>query len=338
MYRGMGEAGTRALRVAGIVTVTLWLVAGYGVPRTVFAQEAKGEEAKGEEAKGEEAKGEEAKGEEAKGEEAKGEEAKGEEGAAPLERFTLSAALESYRWQEFNSSGTRLLEESGPHLRLTAALDNMQRVSDGGVYRLSASVYGGQVDYDGQTQDGTPATTNTNYFGCQFEGFGGWRFGGTTGFDVLGGIAVNGWRRDLLNGRTVTGVPVQGYTEDYLIALGKLGFGGYYQAEQWRAQLYVGAQRPLATYERVYLSDAGFDDDVTLHPGKDTSGFVRLQVDLDVVASRAFVALYYDGLRLKQSDTATVSSATLCGPVGICTVTQPESRRDIVGLEVGLGF
>ncbi len=308
MLERMGEAGTRILRVAGIVTATLWLMVGYSLPRLALAEEPKAEEAKSEEA------------------------------APRLERFTLSAALESYRWQEFSASGARLLGESGPHLRLTAALDSLQRASDGGIYRLSASVYGGQVDYDGQTQDGTPATTNTNYFGYLFEGLGGWRFGGSVGFDVFGGLAVNGWRRELLNGRTVTGAPVQGYTEDYLTALGKLGLGGYYRAEDWRAQLHVGAQRPLKTYERVYLSDAGFDDDVTLHPGKDTSGFARLQVDLGPAASRAFVALYYDGLRLTQSDSATVSSATLCGPSGICTVTQPQSQRDIVGLEVGLAF
>ena len=291
------------MRAVGIAATTLWFIVGYATPRPVLAQDAKSEEA-----------------------------------APALERFTLSAALESYRWEEFSTSGTRLLEESGPRLRLTAALDNMQRSSDGGIYRLNASVYGGQVDYDGQTQGGTPATTDTNYFGYLFEGLGGFRFGAATGFDVLGGIVVEGWRRELLNGRTVTGVPVQGYTEDYLTALGKIGLGGYYHAENWRAQLHLGAQRPLKTYERVYLSDAGFDDDVTLHPGRDTSGFARLQVGVGPVTSRAFVALYYDGLRLKQSDTATVSSATLCGPTGICTVTQPKSQRDIVGLEVGLAF
>jgi hypothetical protein len=167
------------------------------------------------------------------------------------------------------------------------------------------------------------------------EALGGYRLGEAVGADFFGGFGIENWIRDLLDGKTVTGETTTGYTEQYWIAYAKLGIGGYYVEEQWQLRGHVGAKYPVWTYERVYLSDVGFDDDVTLHPGKKTSWFARLQLDLTAAGARqrTFVALYYDTLRLSESPAKTVSDGST-----LYNVRQPKSDRDVIGIEIGLSF
>ncbi|UCH52370.1 MAG: hypothetical protein JSW09_07000 [Pseudomonadota bacterium] len=238
-------------------------------------------------------------------------------------------------WEELDAGGTRLLEETGPRLRATLAWDNFSRPKSGLLNRFEANFYFGRADYDGQTITGIPATTDNYYVGYGGEAMGGWRFGDTKGIDLLGALGVDVWRRDIRNGTTNSGLPTQGYIEDYLIAFGRLGLGAYYMSEDWQAHLALGAKRPLWTYERVYLSDAGYDRDITLRPGKETSGFVRLQVDFGPgeASRRVFAALFYDSWRFGASNTETASSGA-----GTVSFMQPESHMDVIGLEVGMRF
>jgi len=103
--------------------------------------------------------------------------------------------VENFVWKEFEG-GSRLLEETGPRYGL-GVFRHYNR--NGLTFRPMVELYGGNVDYDGQTQGGIPIVTETNYLG------------GKAGFDAGGiitptpafylepfvGFGAEYWERDI---------------------------------------------------------------------------------------------------------------------------------------------
>lgn len=81
--------------------------------------------------------------------------------AGPDTTWGISAGALHRRLVERADDGTRLVKESGPMLRL--AFDAQWRLPNGGALRAGAAIAGGTLDYDGQTQAGTPLRTETDH-------------------------------------------------------------------------------------------------------------------------------------------------------------------------------
>ncbi|MDO8706048.1 MAG: hypothetical protein Q7J84_13990 [Sulfuricaulis sp.] len=241
--------------------------------------------------------------------------------------FAVNAGVESFRWEEF-SGGQRLLSETGPRLTVGFMLDHLLQGDQTNPYSAEARIYLGVVDYDGQTQAGVSARTDVDYFGVNAEVMGGLRLAGSLPMDLLGGLGMDTWTRELQDGVTANGTVALGYREDYLILYGKLGPGFLFQSETRRAYLQFGLKYPLFTYERAYLADIGYDSDVELAPGKRLSGYAKWQMNWGREANkpRFGVSFYYDSFRFSASASKTVSAAG-----ALYSVHQPESRMDVLG-------
>jgi hypothetical protein len=248
--------------------------------------------------------------------------------------FALTAGVESFRWEEFDGD-QRLLKETGPRLVVGFTLDNLTQGDQANPYSVEARVYLGVVDYDGQTQSGVPLTTDVNYFGVNAEVMSGLRLAGSMRMDLLGGLGVDTWTRDLQDGVTANGLVAQGYQENYFILYGKLGPGFLFQSETRRAYLQFGLKYPLYTYERAYLSNIGFDSDVDLSPGRQLSGYAKWQMNWgkETDKPRFGVSIYYDSFRFSASDSKTVSGGGV-----LYSVHQPESRMDVLGARLEYYF
>jgi hypothetical protein len=248
--------------------------------------------------------------------------------------FAVNAGVESFRWEEFNGN-QRLLKETGPRLVIGFTLDNLTQGNQANPYSAEARVYLGVVNYDGQTQSGVPLTTDVDYFGVSAEVMGGLRLAGSLRMDLLGGLGVDTWKRDLQDGVTANGSVAQGYQEDYFILYGKLGPGFLFQSEARRAYLQLGLKYPLYINERAYLSNIGFDSDVELVPGKQLSGYAKWTMTWgrETDKPRFGVSIYYDSFRFSASDSKTVSAGG-----ALYSVHQPESRMDVLGARLDYYF
>ncbi len=254
--------------------------------------------------------------------------------AAPKPSFAVNAGVESFRWEEF-SGGQRLLSETGPRLAVGFTLDHLLQGNQANPYAVEARAYLGKIDYDGQTQAGVSAKTDTNYFGVSAEAVGGLRLAGSLRMDLLGGLGVDTWTRDIQDGVTANGAAALGYREDYFILYGKLGPGFLFQSESRRAYLQFGLKYPFYTYERAYLTDIGFDSDVELAPGKQLSGYVKWQMNWgrETDKPRFGASFYYDSFRFSASASKTVSAGST-----LYSVHQPESRMDVLGARLEYYF
>jgi hypothetical protein len=248
--------------------------------------------------------------------------------------YAVNAGVESFRWEEF-SSGQRLLSETGPRLTVGLTLDHLQQGDQTNPYALEARAYLGVIDYDGQTQAGISAKTDVNYFGVSAEAMGGLRLAGSLRMDLLGGLGVDTWTRDIQNGVTANGSTALGYREDYFILYGKLGPGFLFQNETRRSYFQFGLKYPFYTYERAYLTDIGFDSDVELAPGKQLSGYAKWQMKWGRQGDkpRFGLSFYYDSFRFSASASKTVSAAG-----ALFNVHQPESRMDVFGARLEYYF
>jgi hypothetical protein len=249
--------------------------------------------------------------------------------AADSPQTNMQVDIQAFHWREFGGAGERLLQEKGARLAVGGAYDNFQRTNSGVLYSINGKLYLGTVNYDGQTQSGIAATTDTRYLGVNLEALGGYRIGQGVSLDVFGGIGLDDWLRSIADGTSAIGTPVYGYDEYYTIAYGKVGLGFFRTLANGNYRLQAGAKLPVYTSEYVDLGDGA-----TLHPGIKPSVFANFQFDFGSGRhSRFAVALYYDSYRFCQSDPELLTSGGVT-----YVVVQPRSHMDVYGLRAGYYF
>lgn len=240
--------------------------------------------------------------------------------AVAAERTMFYLGSEYYSWREYDDSGTRILEESGP--RYFLGISDTKEMAPHWEMTFDMRMYAARVSYEGQTNSTPPQpfTTHTDYHGLSAELT-------TIGFlndesapqrwGVLGTLGVDAWQRDINSKLTVAG-----YTETYHISYGRLGLAVVGNA--WRLE--GGVKYPFATHEAVGLSAVGYDN-AALSPTPAISAFASAHYRID---SRWQIIGYYDSYRFDKSPVKTLTSGGI--PVG--TVWQPKIEQD----RYGLGF
>lgn len=241
-------------------------------------------------------------------------------------RFSFYLGIQDFYWDE-HDAGEKILDENGYLLELGMQYDNLNRASEGGVYQFKGGMNFGQVKYDGQTQSGTPVKTDVNYGVFYLEGSGGYRFetGESSSVDLMAGLGLNGWSRDLENSITATGTPVYGYQEDYSMWFWRLMAGFNFSTEGWFHHLHGGIKRPFFVEQRVEAFD------LDLEPEPKNALFVEWRSDFsfNYGKPRYGIAIYYEETRFdKSQESAGISGGT---PI---IAYQPESNR----IEQGIRF
>ena len=242
------------------------------------------------------------------------------------DQFAVQGGFERFRWQEFDEGG-RVLAERGPLFNIGATLSNFRRSDPGMLYNLNGRLYLGQVDYDGQacniiTDICVPSKTKTNYNGSQAEGLAGYHFGDQFGFNLLGGLGLDSWIREIKATATAGGA-----IEDYLILYAKLGAGLSKNSEQSAYRFHLGIKYPFFTYEHSNVPDGGGLD---LTPGKRASGFARFDAEFGAKNQPHFgLTIFYDTYRFSMSP---LEPAPIQGIPKLWF--QPESHMDIIGVQL----
>lgn len=257
--------------------------------------------------------------------------------AAPSENLSgprIFVGGELFLWEEFNDSGKRLLRESGKRLTLGAVKTNLDRRDAGPVYEVQLRNYFGDLLYDGQTQSGQPLETDVEYRGNQLKIALGGRFsaGGRMfidTIDLIGGLGVEHWTRDIEDGVTATGVRAVGIKEDYHVLFQEFGIGAARMRGKTMSYWRVGARKPLETREGVAI----FDGPVSLAPGREWSMVVQGRFAPLFTRPDDTLAIYYESFRFSKSPTV----ATSIGGTPV-QVLQPRSAMDILGVQLEIQF
>ncbi len=227
---------------------------------------------------------------------------------------------ESFTWKEYDNSGSQLLKESG----LISAMGASVRsdITELLVLRGRGELFGGTVDYDGQTQTGTPVKTDTNYAGFKIEGNLGWKFmvAEKSSLEPFAGLGYRWWQRDIQDT-----LYAAGYEETWWSFYARLGIHGDHTfSEQLKAFAETGVKLPVSNRNKVDLSVIGLST-VTVEPANKASVFAEAGLKW----TRFKASLFYEGMRFSKSDPVTVNDVQ---------VWQPESKADMFGINVGMDF
>lgn len=252
-------------------------------------------------------------------------------------RASIYLGVQDFYWDEQDPEGIQgepgqLLEENGYLFELGVAYDNNNMANTGLIYSVSTGITAGTVDYDGQTQDGDPASTDVDYLSWDTEGSLGYRFqpGKVMFLDVIAGIGYDYWRRELqpttISSGNNAGDPVSGATEHYNLIYARLTGGLFIPGQSWDNRLRFGVRGPLFMEQTVEQLPG-----ITLEPKMQTSPFVAWQLDYKGASDKARLglAIYYEETRFEQSEYV---------PYGTVYKYQPESNSREAGIRGFLFF
>lgn len=231
---------------------------------------------------------------------------------ATATELDVAGGIEYFQWQEYSDSGSRLLKETGP--RYFVALVGTNRLAPHWHVDFGGRLYSGTVNYDGQTMNGIPVTTDTDYNGVRAElGFvrdlGAARTAANASWLLRFALGRDQWRRGLKDTALADGTPVSGYVERYASDYAKLGVT-YLRQGAWSVG--IGAKAPLHTREEVNIGLST----LTLNPEGQLSLYAKAVFP---VSGTWAVAIDYDSYRYAKSDP-------------VFGYYQPESRQDTLGL------
>lgn len=254
-----------------------------------------------------------------------------------VEEISGYLAPQYFAWEEF-SRGERLLREQGWLMGagVMARVNLLQGDSSSLILTGKAELFGGVVDYDGQTQSvdqngqpvqPLPVTTDVTYFGTRADVDAGWRVSGEKiSLEPFLGIGSRIWLRDLQDSTTMdtNGVPVgvSGYTENWRSYY--LRFGGrfdYMFNSDWRLSCEGGAKFPFYTENQVEIAG----DDISIEPDGRWSSFA----EVGLRRQQLKISTFYEGFRYGQSP-GVIS--------GFSTFIQPASKSDMYGVRLGWAF
>lgn len=243
-------------------------------------------------------------------------------GATPGSSFAEGDAdvyglVEYFTWREFEDTGAQILREAGP--RGGIGFTYHAELQNGLSLRPRVELYGGHVDYVGQTMAGTPVKSNTNYFAFKFEADAGGKIGrNELLLEPFGGFGFRIWDRDIEDTATASG-----YLEEWFIVYLRAGLRMDALLSKESKMFFVaGTKFPVYNQNTAYLSDIGYSDDATLHPGKKISFFA----EAGFKAGGFKLSAFYDSMRFSQSAP------------GFAGFFQPRSESDVYGLRIGRSF
>ena len=244
-------------------------------------------------------------------------------------QFDFGVGFEQFRWREYDTAGTQLLEEKGPRFVMHGHYENW--MPGGAVFGGQADLYFGTVDYDGRTQ-GTPTTpsvpfqSDTDYSGFRLEGGGGYIAPvGNHGIGFLGSIGFDSWLRSLQSGYATNGGFVSGYDEEWFTFYARLAAAWNYRSSFWQQRLRAGLK--YAFYTENYLPHLG----ITLEPEPGPSYFINWETHWKVSRQMALgAALYYEYTAYDASDPERAYNGNF--------YYQPESRQWVTGGRFQVSF
>jgi hypothetical protein len=230
--------------------------------------------------------------------------------------WQVLGGLEQYEWVEFVDDGSELLTEDGVIWQLGGRVG--VHYPGGPSIRGRGELFFGDVDYDGETQDGIPVTTDTTYAGALVEADVLLplmrRDAGSVG--VYGGGGCRLWRRSL--GDSYDPV-AYGYDEDWSVYYLLAGLRGELKLQEAVLSGEARLRMPFET-EADYGSFAEGGGSLSVSPGKE----LAWELEGGVRWRRFQLELFYRAWEFSKSNVVEVFRGIF--------VWQPESESTMVGI------
>ena len=233
----------------------------------------------------------------------------------------VSARVLNFGYEEFDQSGESYNQENGiiPGLSLSTSLTHNKLSSV-----FSFEVYDGQVDYDGQTQSGTPHTTNTDETQYRLFYMLGWSAENISSM-FYGKFVWQQWDRDILPTGNVSGL-----FERYRWWTFEAGIlTTLYQSEMDQLQFELGASKVTNGSIKIDLDAFGYGQpSLDLGDGSGLTSALKYRHQIHN-GDDIGLSLEYRYWTFGRSNSKTISNN-----VNTITITEPRSESRQIILSV----
>ena len=241
---------------------------------------------------------------------------------APAASWGVSAEVLHRRLVERADTGRRLIEETGPLLRLT--LDGRLDLAGGGALQAKAAAAAGTLDYEGRTQGGVPLATDSRH--RDLEAGLAWR-------PLPAAAWGEGWLvlRTLQQRRRIASTATaRGLTESADLVMPGLRWSHAFDAAGWRWQ--PSLELSTSVRHSLQVDFGGVFDDATMRGGRRHETLLDLQVSAP--SSPWSFGLAWSHARQSASSTQTLSR----NGAAVGSVRQPRIDIDGVSLRARRAF
>lgn len=243
--------------------------------------------------------------------------------------FEIGAGLMAFDYAEYDDDNVFLDGETGLIPGVIVKLKTNKKI----YYEWEGSLYYNRIDYDGQTQSGTPVKTNSDALiidthfkvGINLDP----SFG--RGQKLYGGMGYRYWYRNILSGQDINGDPVVGLLEEYRWFYGLLGYEVHFDASK---DVKVGFDFRLTKMlnARMDVDFLGFRsyDNKSLDLGNKVGARLAIPVKIKMRHASLIVAPYYEVIDIGKSNTVPLTSG------GVATnseIHEPRSETRNAGIE-----
>ena len=227
---------------------------------------------------------------------------------------------ENFKWKEYDNNNSKLLEEYG-HIYGVGIFGKtvLTEISNKLIAKGKLEAFDGTVNYDGQTQDGSPIKTETDYRGNKIQGSLGWEFYITKHLllEPFAGLGHLRWVRKIRSTENAIGYAEIWRNFYYLVGI----YCDYIFTNQLNTFAEIEIKIPIDNELEIGL--VGNKNSIIINPGEKKSIFTEAGLKY----SQFKASIFYEGMKFSKSKVDTFNQ-----------IYQPKSEGYMYGLSIGIIF
>lgn len=243
--------------------------------------------------------------------------------------YHFGVALMQFNYDEYNDNNVFLDGESGfiPGVVLKRKQEYATYYSE-----WVAQLYGNTINYEGQTQSGTPLTTQSDavIFDTHYKL--GFHFAEAKNHGVYVGLGYRYWMRNIRSGYDINGNPVAGLLEHYYWLYGLFGYAANFTVSD-KVKVGFDIRQTNMINAKMDVDFLGYNnyDNTQVDLGNKSGTRFAVPIQIKTRESSLIISPYYEIIDIGRSNNVRVTSGGV--PTAI-VIYEPRSETRNLGIEV----
>lgn len=248
--------------------------------------------------------------------------------AAKVE-YQLGTGLMDFNYAEYDDNNIFLDGETG---LIPGVIQKLKLTSEKFYTEFVGSAYANTIEYDGQTQGGTPLKTKSDAVIIDTHFKIGSRLSPANNHGPYAGIGFRYWLRHIRPGRDINGNAVAGLLEQYHWNYGLLGYTGNFHVSE-NMTLGFDIRHTHMFNGKMDINFLGYKnyDNSQVVLGNEAGLRLALPIQAKIRSHRLILSPYYEILDIGKSNSVRV---TVDGVPTNIVIHEPRSETRNVGIEI----
>ncbi len=243
--------------------------------------------------------------------------------------YQIGGGLMYFNYAEYNNNNVFLDGETG----FIPGILHKLKISGNRVYgELVGKLYGNTINYDGQTQSGTPVKTNSIAIILDVHFKLGFNFSRGRNHGPYTGLGYRYWYRKILSGRDINGNPVAGLLEEYYWYYGLLGYAANFNVSE-KVKVGFDIRHTQMINAKMDVNFLGYNnyDNTQVNLGNESGLRLAFPIKVKMRKHSLIVSPYYEIIDIGKSNSVGV---TIGGAPTATVIYEPRSETRNVGIEI----